>query len=100
MHIFINGKTGKHLYWCETWKMKGRGDDKVIDSVKDSFAWEDEIPSTVNRFERVVIADIPRSYRFAETMSKKLKVPVIVKQVALTVWYPWFDVKAQQMELA
>jgi hypothetical protein len=89
--MFVSGKTGKYLYMSETWKMKGRGENKVIDKVIKKFVWEDEIPANSNRHYYVQFADLKRAMEFAQVWSKKLKVAVHWQRVAMRTITPYFN---------
>jgi len=91
MYIFVSGKTGKHLYVSENWRMKGRGENKVIDKVTKKFVWANEIPPNSNRFYLVQFTDIPKAEEFCEVWGKKLKVPIHWQRVAMRPADPWFN---------
>jgi len=91
MYMFVSGKNGKRLFVSETWRMKGRGENKVIASVNKKFVWEDEIPVHSNRFYWVQFTDLAQAQEFCKVWGKKLKVPIHWQRVAMCPADPWFN---------
>lgn len=91
MYMLLNENTGKYLRLSETWKMKGRGENKVIDKVAKKFVWEDEVPANSNRHYYVKFADLGRVIEFVEVWSKKLNVPMRWQRVAMNTITPYLN---------
>lgn len=91
MYAFLGRNNGKYLWAYEIWKMKGRGDDKVIDKVTKKFAFEGEVPSISRREYLVLFADDRKATQFAEKWGKKLKHPLIRERVSQRPIDPWFN---------